>query len=234
MSQIAVARALSDELTWKILDSLIGKKMSAKQIQKSLHAPASSVSRSLEKLIEAGMITAGDSAPSSRKNARTYALTGVAKNVGFPPRNYLYLSESIINSLRESLGEDGARTLLRDIGIRLGENVGRTLASRTKSTKWAPSTYANLLVSSFLGEMGFKPEVVKVGRESVLYQEQNCLFEDLAIKYPGLVCDVLDEAVHEGVDKMSNTQTSRLKCKGHGDPVCEYLVKWRTTTQEKR
>jgi predicted ArsR family transcriptional regulator len=90
------------------------------------------------------------------------------------------------------------------------------------------------LVSSFLGEMGFKPEVVKVGRESVLYQEQNCLFEDLATKYPGLVCDVLDEAVHEGVDKMSNTQTSRLKCKGHGDPVCEYLVKWRTTTQEKR
>ncbi len=233
MSELTVARALSDELCWKILDSLMEKELRASQMQKSLQVSASKLNRSIEKLVDAGMISAGNRMSSSRKDAGTYRLTGVAKSVGFPPRDYMYLTESIINSLRESLGEDGARTLLRDMGVRLGESVGRSIVSRNKSTKWVPSTYANLLVNGLLGEMRFKPQVVKVGRESVVYQERNCLFEDLAIKYPGLVCDVLDEAVHEGIDKVTDTQTSRLKCKGHGDAVCEYSVKWRMTTRKK-
>jgi hypothetical protein len=43
-----------------------------------------------------------------------------------------------------------------------------------------------------------------------------------------LICDVLDEAVHERVDSdLGASKTTRLKCKGHGDSTCRYLVEWR-------
>lgn len=229
MSQLAVARALSHELSWKILELLMGEELSVTEIRKSLRVPTASVSVHLKKLVDAGMVTVQNKKASSRKKARTYRLTGISRSVGFPPRNYLYLSESMINSLRASLGEEGARMLLQDIGIRIGESAAESLVSRTGLTRWDPPTYSKHFVVGFLAEMGFHPEVVKLERRGLVYRERNCLFEDLATKYPGLVCDVLDKAVHEGIDKMAGTQTTRLRCKGHGDPVCEYSVKWSTS-----
>jgi predicted ArsR family transcriptional regulator len=227
MSELAVAKALSNELSWKILNLLIGKELSAGEIRKSLRVPVSSIRDPLRKLVDAGMVSERHRKLGSGNGVHAYRLTGVAKSVGFPPRNYLYLSEAMINSLRDSLGEDGAKTLLADIGLRIGEGAARSLVSRTGLTKWDPSTYSKHFVAGFLAEMGCHPEVVKLGTKRLVYHEHNCLFEDLATKYPGLVCDVLDEAVHEGLDKVAGTRTTRLRCRGHGDPVCEYSVQWR-------
>jgi predicted ArsR family transcriptional regulator len=151
--------------------------------------------------------------------------------VGFPPRNYLYLSESIINNLRDSLGEEATKMLLQDIGIRIGESAVESLVSRTGLTKWDTRTYAKDFVAGTLGDMGFQPEVLKLKKRSLVYHERNCLFEDLALKYPGLVCDVLDRAVHMGIDGKTGTTTTRLRCRGHGDPVCEYSVRWNSRKQ---
>jgi predicted ArsR family transcriptional regulator len=233
MSELAVARALSYELNWKILNLLAGRELSATEIRMRLHVPAASVRGSIKKLIDAGMVTVQNKTLASRNRVRTYGLTGITRSVGFPPRDYLYLSESMINSLRASLGEEGARTLLQDIGIRIGENAAQSLASRTGQTGWDPPTYSKHFVAGLLAEMGFNPEIVKLEKRRLVYCERNCLFEDLAAKYPGLVCDVLDNAVHQGIDKMAGTQTTRLMCKGHGDPVCQYSVKWSAGTTKR-
>jgi predicted ArsR family transcriptional regulator len=233
MSELAVAKALSHELSWKILDLLSSRKLSLAELRKSLRVPTTALKVHLDRLVQAGIVTVEQSS-TSRKRAPAYQLTRIAKSVGYPPRNYMYLSESMINSLRDSLGENGARTLLKDIGTRIGEGAARELVSRTGLTKWDPSTYSKHFVAGLLGDMGFQPEVVKLDRESIVYNERNCLFEDLAAKYPGLVCDVLDQAVHEGVDKMAGTQTTRLRCRGHGDSVCEYSVKWTRRKQTKK
>ncbi len=226
MSNLEVAKALSHELSWKILDLLTSNELNFTQIRKSLGVPAATVRAQLEKLVDAGMVSVQNRTLDSRKNVRIYGLTHVARSIGFPPRDYMYLSESMINSLRDSLGEDGARTLLQDIGIRIGESAAQSLVSRTGLTKWDPPTYSKHFVEGFLADIGFQPEVVKLERKRLVYHEHNCLFEDLAVKYPGLVCDVLDRAVHQGIDKMAGTQTTRLRCRGHGDEVCEYSVKW--------
>jgi predicted ArsR family transcriptional regulator len=234
MSGLAVAKALSQESSWKILDLLTSNELSLAEIRKSLGASGDSVRVQLERLVDAGMVSVQDRTVGSRKGMRTYALTRVARNVGFPPRDYLSLSESIINSLRDSLGEDAARMLLQDIGFRIGEGAAQSLVSRTGLTKWDPPTYSKHFVAGMLGEMGFQPEVVKLEKRCLVYHERNCLFEDLAVKYPGLVCDVLDRAVHEGIDRMAGTTTTRLKCRGHGDPVCEYSVKWDATKRTRK
>jgi predicted ArsR family transcriptional regulator len=234
MSDLAVAKALSHELSWKILNLLTSNELSLTEIRTSLQVPAASIRAQLEKLVDAGMVSVQDRTLAPRRTVSTYRLTRVAKNVGFPPRDYLYLSESMINSLRDSLGEDGARMLLQDIGIRIGESAAQSLVSRTGLTKWDPPTYSQHFVVGFLGDLGFQPEVVKLERRCLVYHEHNCLFEDLAVKYPGLVCDVLDRAVHEGIDKMAGTKTTRLKCRGHGDPVCEYSVRWSTSKRRAK
>lgn len=234
MSGLAVAKALSQELGWKILDLLTYRELSLTEIRKSLGAPGASVKVQLERLVDAGMVSVQDRTVGSRKRMRIYALTRVARSVGFPPRDYLYLSESMINSLRDSLGEDGARMLLKDIGVRIGEGAAQALVSRTGLTKWDPPTYSKHFVTGILGEMGFQTEVVKLEKRCLVYHERNCLFEDLAVKYPGLVCDVLDRAVHEGIDRMAGTTTTRLKCRGHGDPVCEYSIKWDTSKPTRK
>jgi predicted ArsR family transcriptional regulator len=233
MSGLAVAKALSQELSWKILDLLTSSELSLTEIRKSLGASGDSVRVQLQRLVNAGMVSV-HGRTGSRKGARTYALTRVARSVGFPPRDYLALSESMINSLRDSLGEDAARMLLRDIGVRIGEGAAQSLVSRTGLTEWDPPTYSKHFVSGMLGDMGFQPEVVKLEKRSLVYHERTCVFEDLAVKYPGLVCDVLDRAVHEGVDRMAGTTTTRLKCRGHGDPVCEYSVKWDTSKRTRK
>jgi predicted ArsR family transcriptional regulator len=234
MSKLAVARALSDELSWKILGLLTSSELTLAQIRMSLQVPTSSLKLLLDRLANAGIISVRNKALKSRRSVRTYRLTGAPKSVGFPPRDYFYLSESIINSLRDSLGENGARMLLQDIGVRIGEGAAKSLVSRTGLTEWDPSTFSKHFVGGLLAELGFQPEVVKLERRSLVYCERNCLFEDLAVKYPGLVCDVLDAAVHEGIDKMAGTRTTRLRCKGHGETVCEYSVEFASSGQKRK
>lgn len=233
MTELVVASALSDELSWRVLELLTGKELTAREIQSSLGTPATSIKANLQKLVDAGIVS-GRSLTSRGRKVYTYRLTGTSKAIGFPPRNYFYLSEAVINSLRGSLGESGARMVLRDMGIRMGEGVAQSFISRMKPAEWNPRTYASHFVNGFLAEMGFHPKVVKIDKDRLIYQEHNCLFEDLAKKYPGVICDVLDEAVHEGVDKLANTKTIRLKCKGHGDPFCQYSVTWRKGLHTKK
>jgi predicted ArsR family transcriptional regulator len=233
MSEVAVAKALSSDVSWKILDLLTGKELGEREISRSLGIPSRLVRLYIAKLVQVGIATERERTLGSGRVIRTYRISGTPKSIGFPPRNYLYFSEALIRSLRSSLGEDAARVLLHDMGTRIGEDVAHTLASRTKLTTRDPSTYAQHL-SGFLAEMGFQPKVVRVGRDQVVYQEHNCLFEDLAAKYPALVCDVLDEAVHDGIDRLGRTQTTRLKCKGHGDAVCEYRVQWQASASEAK
>lgn len=225
MSELVVAKALSDEVSWKILELLTGKELTLREIQGSLGIPAVSIKANMQKLADAEIVSCKRFTSRDRRVYK-YRLAGTSKSVGFPPRNYFYLSEAVINSMRGSLGENGARVVLRDMGIRMGESVAQTFASRTKATEWNPRTYATEFVNGFLAEMGFQPKVVKLGKNRLIYQERNCLFEELAKKHPGIICDVLDEAVHEGVDKLADTKTTRLKCKGHGDPYCQYSVTW--------
>lgn len=228
LSQVAVARALSSQISWNILRLLTGSELEEPEISRSLGIRASLMKIPLDKLVEAGIVDVKEEvAPSRDRVRRIYRLTGTEKSAGFPPRNYMYLSESLINTLRVSLGEESARMLLRDMGIRMGEDIGKSLISRTSSTKWDPDIFAKHFVKGLLEEMGFHAKIVRVGKHQIIYEERNCLFEDLAMKYSGLMCDILDVAVHEGIDEaLGDMKTTRLACKGHGDPACRYRVDW--------
>jgi hypothetical protein len=118
--------------------------------------------------------------------------------------------------------------ILRDIGLRIGGDIVRAMSSRFNVRDWTPRTYSEYFVNAVLAEMQTQPKILNVGKTKVVYEQLNCPFQELAASNPVLICDVLDEAVHKGVDSnLGASRTTRLKCKGHGDSTCRYLVQWR-------
>lgn len=226
MSGMAVAQALSSDVSWKILDMLVAGDSGESRISRLLGIQPKLVRVHLQKLVQAGLVSMLEETRVSGKVTAAYRLTGIEKSVGFPPRKYEFLSEALLKSLVASLGEESARMVLRDIGVRIGEDAGSAVISSAHPSKWDPGAYAEHFVKRFLAEMKTYPRLVSVGPHRVVYEELNCPFQELAIKFPALVCDVLDEAVHEGIDAKLGVKSTRLSCKGHGDPVCRFCVAW--------
>lgn len=226
LSKAAIAKALSSETSWKVLELLLAGELEASEISRTLGVKPALAKRYLKRLIDSKILNARQETSSGQVRTM-YSLAATGVSIGFPPKNYLFLSAAIINGLRSSLGEDSARTLLYDIGLRIGEDLAHTLSSRTRLTSWGPQAYVDHFVKGLLQEMEAYPEVIKVGRRQAIYEQLNCPMQDLAAKYPGLMCDILDVAVRKGMDnKLGGMETKVLKCKGHGDSVCRFAVAW--------
>lgn len=222
-----MAKALSSEISWKILEILMRKELEEKEIISHVGFPPALVKLHLRKLIESGILVAKEKTLPNGKETTLYGLASTHKSIEVPPRNYLFLCDALINYLTVSLGDDAAKTVLRDMGIRIVEDIGHSLRSKTSFTEWAPRNYADVVIKGLLVDMQTYPKVIKVEEDRVIYQQKNCPFEELSVKYPTLMCDVLDEAVHEGLDKkLGGMKTVRLKCRAHGDPVCKFHVNW--------
>jgi hypothetical protein len=158
------------------------------------------------------------------KEATVYRATSLTKTLGFPPRNYEQLSEVLITGLVASLGDKSAKMVLRDIGLRVGEQLGRSLLADTDSTQLTMDDYTELVVKGLLVTQKAYPRLLRQKDSEVTYEQFNCLHEELACRMPRLVCDVLDEAVHDGLDRALKMKTTRLTCKGHGDASCRFRV----------
>lgn len=221
-----LAQALASGVSWKILDLLITGEKTELEICRSLGLSSRMVRIQLEKLLESGLASVDTRTSPSGEEVRVFSVSLTAKSVGYPPRSYEYLSEALIIGLNDSLGAQSTKIVLRDIGLKMGEGIGRNLISKTDTRVWDPKTYAEFFVKRFLAEMKTYPRLVSTGRRKLAYEQLNCPFQELADKFPGLICDVLDEAIHEGIDRKLGTETTRLACKGHGDATCKFSVSW--------
>jgi predicted ArsR family transcriptional regulator len=148
--------------------------------------------------------------------------------VGFPKRRYLTLSNFMINSMRYLLGLNKTKSLLEYVGVKMGENVIKKLEFNNEISDWSPSDFERFFIKGYLGEEGAEPEIVERSDEKIVYRVHNCVFYELAIKKPELVCEVIHEGFHEGVSNglSEKAKISRLTCMGEGDPYCEHLCEW--------
>jgi predicted ArsR family transcriptional regulator len=219
-----LAKALSSEESWKILNLLVAKPLSGPQISRALGISARSAKAHLTELMNAHLLEAAQRELSSGKEDVVYKIASAARTLVFPPRNYEYLSEAIISGLVSSLGEKSARLVLRDIGLKLGEQMGHSLLANTDSTALTMKEYGELVVKHLLASERTYPRIVSQKDSELVYEQLNCPFQELADKMPGLVCDVLDESIHDGLDKALNVKSIRLGCKAHGDTTCRFRV----------
>ena len=156
-----------------------------------------------------------------------YRVMKTPPSTSFPRRQYQVLSEFMINAIVDTLGKK-AMPFLKDVGMKMGEDVVRKLETEYNIKSWTPKEYAEYFIQKYLEKEGTEPEIVELSDNRVVCRTHNCLFFELATKMPDVMCNVLHESFHEGVSKIigKNLKMSRTTCMGHGDPYCEHISAW--------
>jgi len=222
-------RALSSRSRLDILRLLYRDSLSVEQIAEKLGLQPITVRHHLQSLVESGFIKAVEERAGSVGRPKIYyQLVKEPPLVSYPRRGYLMLNNFLVSTLRSILGETHAKKILRKVGLDMGENTAKRLETEYEVKEWTPKVFENFFVKDYLEKMGAEPEIVEVGDNKIVYRLHNCLFFEMAVKTPEIVCDVLHESFHEGLTKTMNKdiKITQLTCMARGKSYCELAVEW--------
>ena len=164
-----------------------------------------------------------------------YRATKRRFEVAYPPRNYMQLASLLLSVLVTNQDQDRVASDLRKTGKAMGSELGKDLKSKAGIEAWDGISLKKHLVEGLLEDFGTQPETVRCSKKSIQYRLNNCLFKELAVQYPQLVCEQLDDAVNTSLIKELGGQIDwrKLKCMGHGDSYCEYVATLRPPRQAR-
>jgi len=218
-------RALSSKSRLDILKLLYRKPMSVEEIAAELGLQPITIRHHLQSLEEAGFIEAYEERAGSVGRPKIhYKIVKEPPLVSFPKRRYLMLSSFLINTLQFVLGTNKAKKILRKAGLDMGENTAKRLESEHEIKEWSLKAYEQFFVRGYLQEVGAEPGIVEVSDKKIVYRLHNCLFFELSVKMPEIMCDVIHESFHEGLVKVMGKEMkiNRHTCMAKGDPYCEH------------
>jgi predicted ArsR family transcriptional regulator len=232
LSERRAYEALSSASRLEILKLLHKKPLSVEEIAKLVKLQPISVRRHLQSLEDAGFVESYEEKRGTVGRPKVYYR--IAKKptvVSYPKRRYLTLSSFMIKTLQFLVGTKRASNLLRRVGKNMGENVVREIEYKHDIKEWSSEAFREFFIKGYLEESGGEPEIVKTDKDMIVFRVHNCLFLELAVKMPEMMCDVLHDAFHEGVSSAmgGKAKITRLTCMGYGDPYCEHKCEWRTS-----
>jgi len=213
----------------EILRVLYRKPHSIEEISQVVSLQPITVRHHLRALEEAGFVDSYEERTGTIGRPKVYyRISKEPQTVGFPRRHYLLLSNFLITTMRTMLGLDRTEKMLRKVGAEMGVGTIRKLELENEIREWSPKVYEDFFINKYLKEAGAEPEVVEISNKKITYRLHNCLFFELAVKMPEIMCDVLHESFHEGISKAmgKRVEMSRSTCMGKGDPYCEHACEW--------
>lgn len=229
MNEVLICKALSSESRWKILQLLLRRPLSIKEIAEEVGLKPITVHHHVRGLMQIGLIESSEEIKGTvgRPGAR-YRVVGKPIFISIPKRNYEFLSELLEMAIVSSLGKEKAKETLNKIGREMGKNIVKNLARENNIDHWTSEAVKDFVIDGMLREMGAEPEVVKMTDKEIVYREYNCLFLERALKNPDAICEGLDDGFFGGLVQEIGTGIvgKKNKCRGHGDEYCEYSIKW--------
>ena len=229
MIEAEAYRTLSSKSRLDIIKLLYRNSLSVEQIAEKLSLQPITVRHHLQSLVESGFIQAiEERAGSVCRPKIIYTLVKEPPLVSYPRRGYLMLNNSLLNTMRLTLGENQVKNILRKAGLDMGENTAKRLESEYEIKTWTPKIFEQFFVRDYLERMGAEPEIIEVSDKKIVYRLHNCLFFEMAVKTPEIICDVLHQSFHEGLTKTMNKgiKISHQTCMAKGKPYCELSVEW--------
>jgi len=224
-------RALSSKSRIDILKLLYRKSMPVEEIAEKLGLQPITIRHHLQSLVEAGFIEAFEERAGSVGRPKIfYKMVKEPPIVSFPKRRYMTLTNFMITTLQSILGTDRTTKVLRKVGFDMGENTIKRLESENAIKEWTLRTFEQLFIKDYLEEAGTEPEIVKTTDNKIVYRLYNCMFFELAVKMPEVMCDVLHESFHDGVASAlgKGVKINRVTCMAKGDTYCEHSCEWQT------
>jgi predicted ArsR family transcriptional regulator len=231
MTEVEAYRALSSKSRLEILKLLYRKPMSVEAIAEKLKLQPITIRHHLQSLVEAGFIDAIEERAGSVGRPKIYyKVVKEPPMIGYPKRRYLMLTNFVVNTMRFMLGEEQSKKVLRRAGLEMGENTAKRLESEHEIKNWNIKAYEDYFVKDYLEKMGAEPEILESTDKKIVYRLHNCLFFEMAVKMPEIMCDTLHESFHEGLTKSMGKKVaiSRQTCMSKGDPYCQHSCEWLT------
>jgi predicted ArsR family transcriptional regulator len=222
-------RALSSKSRLEILKLLYKKPMSVEEMAEKLSLQPITIRHHLQSLEETDFIEAFEERAGSVGRPKIfYKIVKEPPLVSFPKRRYMTLTNFLMSTLQSVLGTDRTQRILRKAGLDMGENTIQRLELEHTVKDWTSRTFEQLFVKGYLEDAGSEPEIVGVTDKRIIYRLYNCLFYELAVKMPEVMCDILHDGFHEGVAHAmgKNVKTERRTCMAKGDAYCEHVWKW--------
>ena len=228
MSAIEQGKALSSRSRLKILDLLSRRPMSVEELSQEVSLKTITVRHHLNMLKRVGLVE--ESGEERRKIGRPvarYQATQKPVSIQYPTRQYELLSETLVRALIEALGREKAGHALKKIGRNLGERLAKEITEQRGVTRWNMDAFKKYIVEEHLAELGAIPEIVSYDSKEVQFRMHNCIFRELALKYPDLVCEKLDEGLMETLlgGTVGRAHVDQTKCVAHRDKFCEYVIR---------
>jgi len=225
--EVVIGKAMGNQVRLELLRELSRGPRTLEELSAKINLKAGSIYHHLRILQQIGLVEEYQpirrGAP-GRPYAR-YKLTGQLVTLQFPQRHYELFSDILLSNLAELLGEEKLKDRIRKVGYKIGADIANNLTLKAKGARWTLEVFKEIYVEDHLESLGLQPEVVYYDEKKIQFRQYNCPLLELAKKYKDLVCE-LDEGLIRGVvsNTVSGCEARRLKCIGHGDPYCEYVV----------
>jgi predicted ArsR family transcriptional regulator len=223
-------QALGSDVRVRILKELLQGERDTSQLVQATGLRSGSVRYHLNILISEGLVekfTRHQEGDVGRPPIR-YRLRAAGVAQGIPFRQYRLLSEVLLSVISETLPREEQDRALYAAGKQVGQQLIGGIAAEASVAEWDPGLFVQVFLHGALPRMGSLTTVMDQDEDSVRYRAMTCPFQELALKRTRMICDTFDKGFHEGVAESLGSQVrhKRLACIGHGDPYCEYALRW--------
>lgn len=171
----------------------------------TLNVSRNAVRQHLTALERDGVVAKGPTQPSGGRPEQLYRITQRGQEMF--PRQYSWFSEMLMATLNATLGEASATERLEE----MGRSAGRSISERQPVAASRADRVA--VAAKAMGTLGYEAKVAEGNALEI--EAQNCVFHQLAIKYPQ-ICKfdlaLLSTATGQGVEHRA--------CMARGDSKC--------------
>jgi predicted ArsR family transcriptional regulator len=172
----------------------------------ALSVSRNAVRQHLTALERDGVVGRGRTQPTGGRPEQVYVIT--EKGQELFPRQYSWFSEMLIDALRATLGEEGSGTRMAEMGRSVGAGIAQRLPESARREERVAAA------ADAMGTLGYEAKVVGTA-DTLDIEAQNCVFHQLAMKYPEICrfdLALLSNATGQDVEHRT--------CMARGDSNC--------------
>ncbi len=226
-----VGKAMGNSLRLQILEELVKGPRTLEELSNCTKLKSESILHHIRILQQVGLVEefepirkGGPGRPYSR-----YKLTGKMVKIQYPQRNYAMLAEILLQQLSNPANKKDVKSKFRQIGDATGKAMASEFVSEYRDKKWDMENLRKYFVEEYVKNLGLQPDVVYSDESKLHFRLYNCLYLEIARKYPEEIC-AMSEGLLGGFlsgIKMPS-EFNQTKCLACGDDCCEYIIKAKT------
>ena len=170
----------------------------------------------LERMLEVGLLEVGlRRRPTGGRPAKVYSPGHQRVEVVVPARRYEALARLLLRLVADTTPEPRAVEAAVDVGLAHGAEVTRA-ATAGKAERLTPDEAV-----AWLNAAGYRAHLVPNGKRVVNLEVTNCVYSELALEYPDLVC-AFDRGMICGMLGASRDEHTQTKSLVAGDDFCRH------------